>query len=688
MAENEKKGISSIIPVENVQIEDNNLYSQQVELTEEQREKLCKELYNDIDRALEDKDSLVQEIEEYKKAIYLEPDEDEKVSPWDGASNYCDMLTSNQIKILQSSVNNAMLIDPIWIVSTPFEQEYEMYLDDGLNYYANNYMEIQTKLKDVIGLALEEATSFCEVYDVTSTRNLKMKQEYFGIEEFVNAYPSPKSAGLELKEYNQVLEDVADKIDELGSVTIDVEVPTTETKLKLDVYSVDETVIIPFNATDIDTCQGVFFVLKMTNNDLKRYSKEVEGVSFFDPEAVEKTLEFVPERDEPYLRSEENTRNRMNIDTSQYDDTCERNIFKGVYYFELDEEVGPEEFYIYFAWNEKQILRIEKFERIMGERSISVFTPIPVHRMIFGRNIAKDLKPTQELASTLWNMIIDNQAIGNKPFFKADLKEKTNPNSTLSRGGDSLDISPGKIFYLESPSDLTQFPISPMDINTAIKSLTFLYRVSETNTGATSLQSGKESPTDPNAPGNKTAMLINESNKRINEVIGAIRRSLQRLGKHILYKCLSTQPTGWKDFTIKFHQENKEGNNKVLLTPQEVYSKKIVVDVRGQSMEYNLATLSGEIRQLIGLVLSNPALAQNPYGIDVLYTKLLSYYHLRPKEIDKLLLPVKEAIKQLDMQKKMQEMAGTNNMMPPPPPPPGMAGQPQGSEQAPPQEGA
>ena len=108
-----------------VVIQDDNLGIEQIELSDETRDRLIHEIYTDIETTENDKASKLAEIEEVGKSIHMEPSDTDKVSPWPNCANTVDFLTSNHTRVINSTIHNTMIMSPYWIVSIPSTPEFE-----------------------------------------------------------------------------------------------------------------------------------------------------------------------------------------------------------------------------------------------------------------------------------------------------------------------------------------------------------------------------------------------------------------------------------------------------------------------------------------------------------------------------------------------------------------------------------
>lgn len=651
--------------ISNIAIQKNGLFSDTVNISVEQKEKLCNILYYEIKKSEDAKAPLLAHIENVGKYINIEPNEEQRVSPWPDAARTCDFLMSNHVRIITSIMIRSLVMSPYWMISIPNAQEFERAAEDGLNYYGQNFMHIDETLRDCIKLSIEESTAFAEVNYTAKETTKEIVQEYMKMEDFYQEYPvaNYEQYGFKSKQdYDDFTDEVAKEIDRVKSVKITGTKYINNTYINADTYNIDETCIIPFNSSNIQTSKGAFFRVELTNDDLLRYA----DMEFFDKEEVDSVINTSIEQNDTTYESQQDTRYNTQNDASG--DLYTRKIFKGAYRYILDEELGlEEEFYIYFAWNEKKLLRIERYMRIDNERPIVVFKPLPIHRKIYGDLLPKYLEDGQEKCSTLDNQIFDNNKMGNMPSYSVSVDELSDQNSTF-KDKNEYSYYPGSIAYLKNPNGFRQIQTSQLDYRSMLAFKQDIYRNAQINTGATDLLSGKESVADPTAPGNKTRMQLTQSTLRLDEYVSSLRIAVGYMGKYIFNYLVMIMPNEFKDYMLKFQKEALDSSSpdKAIIVPQDIEDN-VFVEAKAVSTEYNNYTLANESREFISTVLTNPAFAQNPKAVITGYERLFAQYRLRPKEVEAMLGPLRIAAQQQDQQ--MEQMKSLGGIPPETPPP-------------------
>ncbi|MFA5407864.1 MAG: hypothetical protein WC343_03735 [Bacilli bacterium] len=652
--------------IKDINVFNKNIISDVVTLNEETKNKLSFDLASDISDCINDKNDIMKQLDELRASIHIEADTDNQRSDLDGSSNYRDTLTSSHIKIVSSILKRTMVANPVWLINLPFQKEYERWLNDSFAYCTWNYLDIEKKLRDAVDLAVKEFVSFVEVYDYVDERYENVIETYLTgqLLEFRVKYPNYQSLGLKnRKEYKELLNKMAIDIDTLGEAKITLYKKITEHKIDLEVRSIDEVFILSWDSTSIDTAKGVFSRVLKTNSEIMEASR----IGYYDEEASERVI------NSPMTNLSNESDYKQSMDERFYleKDVSKnvRPIYQGVYNFILDEKIGEEEFYIHFDYYTKEILRIERYQRIQNMRNIIPFSIMPEHNRIFGSCLAKDLENTQSLIDTMYNQIIDNNHLANQPIFKASLEEANTADSSLykRRLQERLDFSPGLTLFLKKPSDFSQMQTSALDLSSMMNLINMAQRSAEGMDGAVQLLSGRENPADPTAPAKKTEMQLSQSTLRMDDYVRDLRPSLNKLGQILLYKYVNIQPQEWKKYQVMFSDANQESVDKVAMRPQDLNINDIVIDVKGQSITKNKDSITRELQFVLGFLMQVPQLQQAPKTIYILLDKFLSNLEYSRNEIDNLLAPLKMMADMQDRQAQQPNIPSSSPNIPQPP---------------------
>jgi hypothetical protein len=155
---------------------------------------------------------------------------------------------------------------------------------------------------------------------------------------------------------------------------------------------------------------------------------------------------------------------------------------------------------------------------------------------------------------------MQSREIVNIPSFKGKMgpggKKSFDPDAEENRW------RPGVIFWLEDPDTFEQMKNQPVDMRESMEEEQNDFRIASLIMGIDAfLSSGRPSPEDPSAPGNKTQLLIEQGNIRMEDPLSELRYGVEKVGEicvsHLYqfgspmidYKGMENQPQ--EDGTIK-----------------------------------------------------------------------------------------------------------------------------------------
>ena len=160
-------------------------------------------------------------------------------------------------------------------------------------------------------------------------------------------------------------------------------------------------------------------------------------------------------------------------------------------------------------------------------------------RYIYGVSLVQKVEPSQDEVNATHSLMLDAISFGGLPMWKA--RKGAMHDFNPMRDG----MYPGKTFYLDNPQDVEPFqtPVSSA-LSVAMQIEASATRHAELASGATQNLSGLESARDPNAPGNKTAILVSQAMIRIGKYLGTYGSSLSELGFQVEQSYYQFSPKG------------------------------------------------------------------------------------------------------------------------------------------------
>jgi hypothetical protein len=454
--------------------------------------------------------------------------------PWVDASNVTMGLAAIHLNSLHSVICRSLLtVSPLWFgrpsssqAKNPDIRERIPDVEDMLDDTAKSEANTLGATRMAIFCAGRDGISYTKTY-------WKEKREMIcdvaiceTPEDFQTQFPTPESCGMSKEEYEAKIQEVAGKLKELPPGEV-VEIPI---ECESITYRADWTDVIedanwvqaPATASEIEDCWAYGHLYDENRSNLK---KRVENGECYE-DVVEKFLEDGASSEksdwkkanhalEGVIGKSSNNKwdfplhelvVRYDMDGDGQDEkyVCqyskEKNVLLGVvrYYWPME---------IYEPW---------RFLRKKGRRT--------------GISIPGAIEGLSNKVDDTFNRDENSADIDSVPVFSTTTAAK----KTLDDGGfdDGSFFKPGGLIATENGSkDFQAIKIPTTDKATSQKRRSELIGYAEMILGPTAMISGKQSPIDPNAPGNKTIALIQQSNMRIEDYINELRISFDKLGE-------------------------------------------------------------------------------------------------------------------------------------------------------------
>lgn len=574
-----------------------------IDLTELQKRRLKKFLKDSIRDWLADTSDLHRRLEDDNDLV--EGVVDETDFPWEGASNLHVPVTEIYMELYKSVFKRSILgADVIWYATTDDDslRDATAEIDDMMNYLATNEWNIKKALENVLwttprdGLGIMQIT-WCEEYEPTNDIVLIVSAE-----EFLKEFPSPEESGLKEDEWFEL----ADYVDQNASEEFPVEIPIkferrTYYGNKADVVELIDFITIPATVKDIkdESCRGYGKRFSNRSSTLKKKAKD--GTYYQD--AVTKLTKKRSNESSitSFRRSQDDIEGLSRTNTS---DNYE--LFEIVIKGSLDGDTGEEDKYIVtYSYESDELLQcVQYFYR---RDFYALFRINERPNRLIGRSVPQKTRDFNDEVDTQHNQRINTRTISTVPSFKALESKKKDMDPMLRQNK----WKPGVIFWLTDFESFEQFKVQPTDLGESLSEEKNSFQILDLYLGsAASLLSGGTSPTDPSAPGNKTAMMIQQSNLRMDDPLSELREGINEVGDICLSHLYQFGPP-----IIEYMTEGQTPNGPVKLTKtihKKYLRRGIKMNMRGVTVTQNPDFEMAKTWQLYAQLMQEPVFQQSP----------------------------------------------------------------------------
>jgi hypothetical protein len=622
-----------------------------LELTDAQRKRLTTWLKASLDGWQRDTAELHQNLLDDNDLV--EGVVPETSFPWDGASNVHAPITEMYMEIFESVEKRSILgADLIWYAETDDEDLKDVTADveDALNFKARNDWNICRSIEQVFpttnrdGLGLLEIT-WCEEYEKTHDIVLITSPD-----EFIQEFPDPESAGVTDEEYKRWAQQSLAATDEEP-----MEIPITFEKevyrgCKGEVVELINFVTIPATAPSIrhESCRGYGKRFTMRKETLRQKAKD--GVLYKD--AVERLIKS-QQNDSgatDYLRAQDEIEGleRTNKDAFELFSLTIKGKLDG----ENDEE-GERKFMVLYSLKKNELIQCMEYPYRVDH--YAEFRIDSRTNRLIGRSIPRKVRDLNDEIDTQHNQRINIRTISSVPSFKAQKTKK----DVFDPEAEENKWRPGVVFWLDDFDTFEQFKVQPTDMGESLSEENNDLKILDMYLGsAAALLSGGTAPGDPSAPGNKTAIMIQQSNLRMDDPLSELREGVNQVGDI----CLSH--TYQFDRPLIDFQKERDTINGVDRETRTIHKKYlrrgIRMKMKGVTVVNNPDSEMQKMFQLYQQLMTEPTFQQNTEGrVQLLRDALRAgrvpgrqRYLPTPEELQQQMVDVqKQALQQMEAEK-------------------------------------
>lgn len=502
---------------------------EQLELSSAEVKRLKKQLKRDIQEWTEATAPLQQRLEEYLALAEGYSISDEE-PPFRGAymSNvaivqiYISVCTSIQIRSILSA-------DTIWYAQVA--PEYDNIagdledVDEMLNYNARTQWNVEPMIKEATYCANRDGLSGLDVPMVWDQEHVKDTVFIHNEQDFLEEFPDAESAGMSAEKYQEFAQEVLS----IASEEMPAEVPIEFDKTVYfgpKCYLVERAnlVTFPANARSLERedCRGYGYRFTVRRGEIVRNMNN----GIWHKEATAAFLKKTKGNSDEQIDYERSKDEISGIETGDTSDTHE--LYALTYWFSRETD-GTEE-KISVVYSEKQNIILSRKSYIYRINTLALFRTDKKANQIDGRAIPEKLYEMWREINHMHSQRVQNRDITNVPSFKGR-KSALGGEGGFDPEEEANEWHPGVVFWLTNPDDFDQFRVQPVDLGESLNEerndLAYATQIIGVDPA---LFSGTPSQSDPTAPGNKTGLLVQQSNLRMDDPIDQLRDGVEQVG--------------------------------------------------------------------------------------------------------------------------------------------------------------
>ena len=527
--------------------------------------------------------------------------------PWPGASNIHVDITGIYMRVFQSTFKRSILgADMIWSAELDVEtmmtleaQSQDVMSDIGsmMNDKAIREWNIAKCLKGIMWVTLRDGVSamqvtWAEEYEpATDTILIESSQD------FVQEFPFEES-GMTEEEYLKTIEQIDQEASPDNPLEVEIEFEKrTYYGNKGEIVEAANLVTFPATAPGIERehCEGYGQVAERTRSYIRQKGRD----EVFYKDAVDRLL-----RKRGGTSVSDITQSKDWIEGVSRSGDKEFRLFTLAVWFPLEKKGGEErKLLLTYCKDHDEILAVMDYPYRVDYYAIFRVEDRPGR--LRGKSIPEKTRDMNDEVDTQHNQRVNSRTVSTVPSFKAEngIKKDFDPNKEENR------FRPGVVFWLPPGAfdKFDQFRVQPTDLGESMQEESNDMRILDMLLGASvAMMSGQPNTADPNAPGNKTAMLINQSNLRLDDPLDTFREGVEAMGEICLSHLYQFGPS-----SIQFMMDGPRGP--VVKTLYKKFLRKgVKMRMKAVTVADNPDAEMAKAFQDHQMLMSEPMFAQNP----------------------------------------------------------------------------
>jgi len=571
-----------------------------LDLSDDEKERIVRRLKKEVRSWKSDTGSLMNRLEDWNNlAENVIEDSD---FPWPGAANVSIPIIPIYLKVYHSVERRSILgADSIWYIETDDQDlmDFVPEIENAINYKARSVWNITEALSEVFWATNRDGLSAMHVpYVEEYEPGVKDVLYIVSIEHFLKEFPSPQDAGLSN-------EDFLSFYQEAMTATEDdpLEIPIEYDKCvyrgpKGEVVERADFVTFPATAKSIEhgEARGYGKIFSLRKGAVRK--KKQEGFWYKDA-----CTDFLKWSKNP-TETNSLTQSKDWIEGLSRGDTSDDHKFYELVYWMSLKKNGPVRKYL-FTFHYESDLLMAALEYPYRVDDYAIFRIEKRPNRMGGPSVTEQIRDFSDIISTEFNQRINSRTISHVPSFKMamSLKDQLDLNAEENR------FRPGVVHYLPDNSfdKFEQHKIQPVDMGESSAEQQNVFSLCDLLLGsASSLMSGSPQPGDKQAPGNKTGMMIAQSNMRMDDPLAELRSGVEKVGEI----CLSHEYQFGTPM-IKYVVDLGQGKKEIRYLSKSILRKGIKMRMAGITVMNNPEAEFQKYFQLYQAVMAEPTIAQD-----------------------------------------------------------------------------
>ena len=567
-----------------------------------------------------------------------------KSFPWEGCSNIHIPLIEIHLTILHSVASSTMLeMEPMYMAKQllPEGEEVDGNIELFLHWVCKIQLKLDETISDIYWTTYQDGTGIGDLDWVAEYQRRYDCKVYLSLEQFTTDYPDPKSAGCTQDEYDSYVADLM-SINEDG---IEIEIEETVPKYvgpKLRIVLLKDFVVIPSGSPTLDYAQFI--------GDVYVQRADYFRVKARDGWIDNKELTIMLGQEGLATAPDDVTASQDRIEgigRSRVVKADEYKIMQGILKMDLYGKGYEDQFLVKFDPKSQALLWIEKYPYWHNRCKYILWRFKKRPNRLLGQSLYDQLIDLNDEADVQHQQRIDSRTITTVPSFK---KLST---SQVDFSRKDQHFYPGVTFKVTSMSEIQQFDIKQTDMGQTMQEESNLFMVADMRTGASGLRSGRESSRDPRASGKKTALLLQQSNNRIDDHMRELKYGNIELANQILDLYYQYSP----ESVIKFSapEYNNDTGTVAKVVQREMERRKLRnnnmrIDVTRTSIMDNPEQMAQRSMVLHQILVNEPLIGQNMVRRRESLKQLLR--NMRVRNIENLLPTLEQYAKEMFIQQQ------------------------------------